>query len=475
MRLIFIHGWSVLNTDTYGGLPAALTRHAAAAGLALDASHLHLGKYVSFADDAKVDDLARGLQAALAAEVLPQLAQGERFACITHSTGGPVVRAWIDLYHRLRPERCPLVHLIMLAPANHGSALAQLGKGRLSRMKFFLGGVEPGTGVLDWLELGSEQSWALNTRWLALRLVKNGVYPFVLTGQRIDREFYDNLNTYTDEAGSDGVVRVAAANLNFGQVRLVQGDGDRIEIAKDEHSERTVLGVLPGLSHSGTKIGIMGSVSPTDDGSHPTVKAVLRCLQVSSAAAYARAATEFAALTAATQERERRETVQQLFLVKRTFETDRYCMLVFRLSDDRGNELTDYDLLFTAGPAYDPNHLPPGFFVDRQRNQRRPGKLTYYLNYDRMVAGLQTPALADKFGFEIVARPTAGFAHYRRLSYRGTLSALKRFFEPNQTVMIDIQLRRWVDAGVVDLGTRLKPGDGVVRSPIARTPSGRTI
>ena len=25
----------------------------------------------------------------------------------------------------------------MLAPANHGSALAQLGKGRLSRMKFF--------------------------------------------------------------------------------------------------------------------------------------------------------------------------------------------------------------------------------------------------------------------------------------------------------------------------------------------------
>ena len=76
MRLVFIHGWSVLNTDTYGGLPAALTRHAATAGIALDASHLHLGKYVSFADETKVDDLARGLQAALAVEVLPQLGRG---------------------------------------------------------------------------------------------------------------------------------------------------------------------------------------------------------------------------------------------------------------------------------------------------------------------------------------------------------------------------------------------------------------
>ena len=40
---------------------------------------------------------------------------------------------------------------------------------------------------------------------------------------------------------------------------------------------------------------------------------------------------------------------------------------------------------------------------------------------------------------------------------------------------IEIQLLRWVDAGVVDLATRLKPGDSVVKSPIARTPSGRTI
>ena len=148
MIVVFVHGWSVTSTDTYGGLPTALVKNAPA-NLDLQITHLYLGKYISFADEVKVDDIARGMQHALSAEVLPKLAKGERFACITHSTGGPIVRKWIDLYHRGKLERCPLGHLVMLAPANHGSALAQLGKGRLSRMKFFADGVEPDTGVLD--------------------------------------------------------------------------------------------------------------------------------------------------------------------------------------------------------------------------------------------------------------------------------------------------------------------------------------
>jgi hypothetical protein len=63
-------------------------------------------------------------------------------------------------------------------------ALAQLGKGRIARMKFFTQGVEPGKGVLDWLELGSDQSWDLNREWLTYDCVGGGLYPFVLTGQR---------------------------------------------------------------------------------------------------------------------------------------------------------------------------------------------------------------------------------------------------------------------------------------------------
>jgi hypothetical protein len=341
MLIVFVHGWSVTNTDTYGGLPSALVKNAPP-NISIEVEHLYLGKYVSFSNEVNVDDIARGMQNAVNTEILPKLAKGERFACITHSTGGPVVRKWIDVFFKGKLDKCPLQRLVMLAPANHGSALAQLGKGRLSRMKFFAEGVQPGTGVLNWLELGSDQSWDLNLSWLDYSCLDAGLYSFVLTGQSIDRNFYDNLNSYTDEEGSDGVVRAAA-------------------------------------------------------------------------------------------------------------------MFVFRITDDRNNNLVDYDVIFTAGPDYDENHLPPGFFVDRQRNQLNPGKLTYYIDYDVMADWLAKPKLDDKFGFKIAARPSSGYSFYTVAEHRGTFTGLKKYFEPNQTLMIEVRLKRHVMEGVFKLTTRLEP------------------
>jgi hypothetical protein len=80
-------------------------------------------------------------------------------------------------------------------------------------------------GVLDWLALGSDEAWDLNTEWIASRgkhIGPKGVFPFVISGQQIDRKHYDNLNSYTGELGSDGVVRVASANLQANHVRLEQ-------------------------------------------------------------------------------------------------------------------------------------------------------------------------------------------------------------------------------------------------------------
>jgi len=127
--VVFVHGWSVTNTSTYGGLPAALVKNGSPE-LDIQVTHLFLSKYVSFADEVTLDDIARGMERAIADEVIPKLSKSERFACITHSTGGPVVRNWISLFYGEKLEKCPLGHLVMLAPANHGSALAQLGKGR---------------------------------------------------------------------------------------------------------------------------------------------------------------------------------------------------------------------------------------------------------------------------------------------------------------------------------------------------------
>lgn len=456
MRIVFIHGWSVTHTNTYGGLPAAVAAFAPPS-LNVTVQELLLARYVSFSDEVTVDDIARAMQHAIATEVLPNLQPGERFACVTHSTGGPVVRKWIALHHGENLAACPLSHLVMLAPANHGSALAQLGKRRLSRLKsFVVDGVEPGAGVLDWLELGSQQALELNRAWLSYDPVPSGLYPFVLTGQTIDRALYDNLNAYTDEAGSDGVVRVAAANLNYGAIRLVQ-DGPRLRLDEARHSQPSAFGVLPGLAHSGEDIGILRSVTPEGPRSHPTLKWLLRCLAVNSQQSYESLSQELLALTDQTQAKERETRARRPFLIRRTFVTDRYSMLVFRILDDRGNELTDYDLLFTAGRHYDPNHLPEGFFVDRQRNSLNKGTLTYYVNHDRLVPTDPRDPMRGRFGFKLIPRPDSGFAHYSETSYQGTFETLAPYLKRNQTLLIDIVLNRHVHEGVFRLTRDLTP------------------
>jgi len=99
MQLIFVHGWSVTNTDTYGELPEAVHRASGEYDINLDIQHLHLGKYISFHDEVSMDDVARAMHQALLD--LPANSDGiiKSFSCITHSTGGPVVRSWVDRFY----------------------------------------------------------------------------------------------------------------------------------------------------------------------------------------------------------------------------------------------------------------------------------------------------------------------------------------------------------------------------------------
>lgn len=464
MHVVFVHGWSVTHTDTYGELPRWLSKQPRGYKI----QNVYLGKYISFFDSLTLDDIARAFQQALQDALGAKLDEG--FACITHSTGGPVVRLWMKLYYGSELTACPMKHLVMLAPANHGSALAQLGKSTFSRFKSLLEGVQPGVRVLDWLELGSEQSWSLNQSWVAYDCVKAGIYPFVLTGQSIDRALYDHLNSYTDEAGSDGVVRVTSANMNYTLMRLHQEDGAPV-LDLSSRRPRTAFGILPGLSHSGEDMGIIRSVTERNAARHPTARWVRRCLEVASSDDYAKLCDELDELTAQTQRDERTDT-QKKFFGTRTFRTSRYCMLTFRFVDDRGDMLTDYDLYLTGGPHYSPDDLPQGFFVDRQRNRRNPGMLTYYVDYDVLRRGLGRAKLEGRIGFRVDARPASGedaLAYYRRLEFRSDEGGVSELLRPNETLMLEFKLQRWVDRTVFRVEPGLRP------SPIEHKPSGSTV
>jgi hypothetical protein len=501
--LVFVHGWSVTNTDTYGDLPERIKLEAKQAGINVLIKEIFLGKYISFHDEVKLSDISYAFEQAIQDSLSPLLKYGTRFACITHSTGGPVVREWWHRFYLSNKQfkKCPMSHLIMLAPANYGSALAQLGKGRLSRMKFWFGGVEPGQGVLNWLELGSDEAWDLNTQWIQLNedvFDKGGVFPFVLTGQSIDHKLYDNLNTYTGESGSDGVVRVAAANL-AGQYLLLEQQKPKKKTKKRSNEKtqwlapnlmvklfkeaiETPLCILAGKSHSGKRMGIMRSIKKmaSDKKNKATVAAIIESLQVKTLADYKQLTGRFAKKTQEIQTQESLEIVDHLLLPDSYFIHDRYAMVVFRVRDQEGYPITDYDLILTAGKENDPNHLPQGFFADKQRNTLHPEIITYYFNYDMMVGSKAILKDNDvirgktqgvtSLGLQIIPRPSDGFVRYLPCEIKASRELLKKVLRANTTTLVDICLQRVVCKNVMtlDKGTktsrfsRIKPSNDIV-------------
>ena len=91
MIVIFVHGWSVTHTNTYGGLPRWLESQASTGGIDIQVGNIYLGRYISFEDTVTIDDISRAFDQAVRDELADKFKAGQRFACITHSTGGPVI------------------------------------------------------------------------------------------------------------------------------------------------------------------------------------------------------------------------------------------------------------------------------------------------------------------------------------------------------------------------------------------------
>ncbi|MGA9855406.1 MAG: phospholipase [Gammaproteobacteria bacterium] len=481
--VVLVHGWSVRNTDTYGGLPERLRLEAKRSpDLEIDVRNIWLSEYISFHNTVTIPDIARAFQSGLEREVGDLLKQGQRIACITHSTGCPVIRAWLQhFYIGANRRQPPLSHLIMLAPANFGSALVQIGLSKLTRLKTWFEGVDVGTGVLEWLELGSTQSLNLNLEWLqkgAVYIGPQGLFPFVLAGQSHDPLLYDPVNGYTAETGSDGVLRVTSANLNFSHVILEQQrpvadkksklgfSAALLQARAPEISPAVPMAVIPSVCHSDVRMGIMRSI-PADDTPNAAATAILECLRVNTLQDYAAVFDSFRARTAEIQQQEQVEERSRLGPFDHQVIVDPCSMLIFRVRDDQGNTIEDFDIILTAGKENNPNHLPPGFFIDRQRNHLDPGVITYYLNYARMMGGPAVmykgkqlrPALnpCGGLGLHVVPYPQDGFVLYQPATLKASVENLINFIKPNQTTIVDIVMQRIVLEGVYRLTRKASP------------------
>jgi hypothetical protein len=134
------------------------------------------------------------------------------------------------------------------------------------------------------------------------------------------------------------------------------------------------------------------------------------------------------------------EELIRLFEVKNNQvqgDNDQFTMLAFRIRDDRGNLVDDYDMLLLADKNYEPDKLPVGFYQDRQFN-KDSGVLIYYINYTKMTEEKHA-------GFRINARPDEGFSYYLPIEFRSNGYSIRDILKPNQTLLVDVTLKRMVD------------------------------
>lgn len=105
--LIIIHGWSD-SADSFIPLAEAIEKRTQRS-----VEQLWLGNYVSLDDDVQMKDLVYGLSRAWKDRKLPTAAKA--VDVIIHSTGGLVIRDWMDTEYVSKGNRPPVNNLVMLA------------------------------------------------------------------------------------------------------------------------------------------------------------------------------------------------------------------------------------------------------------------------------------------------------------------------------------------------------------------------
>lgn len=286
------------------------------------------------------DDLAAGLQDRF--DDLKIVMDPFSLDVIVHSTGGPVVRHWLSKYlaNQCKGDltKCPVRRFIMLAPANFGSRLAAEGKTALA--KLFKGGVshgfETGELILDGLELGSPDLWAMaeddlfSGKSIFPCVPDKGPFAFVFSGTSTYGKLKGLVAPGANEDGSDGTVRASAASLNSVRIDFDCSDpaDPRATIVRPENAQ-IAFRLVPNVNHT--------EIVPRDKNTFGTdlIRALIeRCMAVNSNADYTLLCQQFESETA------------KIYADLAPSGLHAYQQFVFHVCDEMGNDVLDYRLDF---------------------------------------------------------------------------------------------------------------------------------
>ena len=477
--IVLIHGYSAESKSTaadaiesiYGSMPTALRSLYGKNNVV----EIDLSRWVSLEDGLHLDDISRAFDRALHSPEFAHLPVNG-FDVIIHSTGALVIRNWI---RKFSPRPSPLGNLIYLAGANLGSGWAHIGKGQLAKWGrlVFQAGTERGVRILDALELGAEEAIDLHLYFTEQENFPDRVFEVlehIVIGSQADAHWYEAPLRYAKEDGSDGVIRVAASNLNFIYCQLgptaeaLALDWQAITTEVERHlareGERSVLYEkkrvsLPGqagrpaipvaipyrCAHSGDDMGVV-----TGTRCRAQVLRLIEQALASTDDTWQERLAFFENETAATYEKV--QTLQKPSWWKWSGDPrnqyDKHAQVIFRLRDQDGRPIKHFDIFFNSLEVDRKNSKPFGELIeDKHLNRKSPNVITFYLRIeafdkDQQQWLNQLDATGTTY-LEITAtEPETDSIRYVPLRLRLNKTLLKKWIQPHRTTLFDVELLR---------------------------------
>ncbi len=421
---------------------------------------INLSRFITLEDGVSLYDLAQALHQALRRPEHRYLLESG-FNAIVHSTGGLLLRTWL---RHFSPRPSPLKHAVHLAPAHFGSGWAHLGRGQLARwFREVFQHAEPGTRILEALELGSPYAWDLHTWFLDHPVAETfGTFEYVMVGSEADSRWFALPLRYAHEDGSDGVVRVAAANLNYRWLVLepepeAQAPTShapirrfyRLKFAKT--APPVPFAVLPRCAHSGKPLGIVTGHEPRET----LLRLLDRALTDTTPSDYRKSMEVFQQATQHTYQQVAQEPPPPWFkpwerLWNRKQQYDPHAMVVLRFVDQFGAPVPHVDIYFRAAPRARRARTRriADLLEHHHRNHQHPSTHVFYLRTATFQEsqGRWVSLLDNVQGFTLqvtATEPETRDIQYVPFSWPLNAPDLAPLVHPHQTTLVEIRLLRY--------------------------------